>query len=923
MPIKVYRNKFEHVHENVFFRTLALELIERYKSRKEHAVFIGNPVIIDQDGNKVEPDALFLTASSFVIIDFKNYSGTLQLPNTEDFQIENWYLNNIPVKGGNQKNPYVQLTKHKQKIGDYINFNKSTFLSKGSRFHTKYIDCVVSFTQEVTINGSIPKQDSNWFFISDKRSILPVLDDITATSIKLSEGDLERLAHLFSTTLWNPNDDVITDTETQPAKEKQYHLTKEQQNVFTQIEEFFKHDDEQVFVLSGSFSCGKTFLVNHIINNIPQNTVKGCEVLAPNNRIARNVRKQIESVSTLYSYVFKFSEEVEVQIEENDLEVETDQTEDEDNQLMDTKLIFDIKENRDPDNYLYIVDEAHHLTDSGFISDTIQFGSGYLLADFLTYTDLLKSKRKVIFIGDKYRLGMGSYEESALCIDYLKSQYFLNCGQTEIQPYPPTNNNIVKQAFKIREQIVKNQYNQLQLLDSDLVKVSKSDNYLKKAMQTYFGEDVYNSKILSYSNDSIAQSNNWVRKNVLNKGLELEKDDIVLIDNDVIVAPDNPFAVPQRIFKGEFAEIISIGEEIAPITQPFKGRKPVIIKFRELRLKLIERNLEVTVLNNLNYWYSKDNPREEYIAIKVYVNNKIKTQIKEEKLTSEEWKEFASSKNYLDLRKTIKDLELKVANGEQVKTKLKEANSNLNKTERAFWKRRRIELNKEIKFHDRYLNALQLNYGYALTVHKAQSYKWRNVFFNMNPDGRGTSNKQYFKWVYSGIGCANKHLFLVNPPYITPYSKMEWRDNHNCIVNANNNEYFPFTEETPITLIDKLPSLEEQDETLYKFYCWLSSELNSIGITVESIIHHNWAEHYILKNVNGESVKVIISYNKDFKFKNHRVVIFTNEAFKTQMDDFLTSLKSAEILLVNSESEFLFGDQLFQDLYNHIKDDLS
>ena len=143
MPIKVYRNKFEHVHENIFFRQLALDLTKLYEKRKEHAVLIGNPVILDEDGNKVAPDALFLTSSSFNIIDFKNFEGEITLPATQNFEIEGWKRGNIVVKGGNQVNPYIQLKNHKVKLGDYLNYHKSKFLSKASKFHTKFIDCIV------------------------------------------------------------------------------------------------------------------------------------------------------------------------------------------------------------------------------------------------------------------------------------------------------------------------------------------------------------------------------------------------------------------------------------------------------------------------------------------------------------------------------------------------------------------------------------------------------------------------------------------------------------------------------------------------------------------------------------------------------------------------------------------------------------
>src|SRR5690606_33771219 len=140
-------------------------------------------------------DALFMTGSSFNIIDFKNFEGKITLPETHNFEIESWKRGNIIVKGGNQINPYIQLKNHKVKLGDYLNYHKSKFLSRTSKFHSKFIDCIVCFINPVQLKGDIPELERNWFFIKDKNSIISALDDIITTSIKLSDGDLERLAH--------------------------------------------------------------------------------------------------------------------------------------------------------------------------------------------------------------------------------------------------------------------------------------------------------------------------------------------------------------------------------------------------------------------------------------------------------------------------------------------------------------------------------------------------------------------------------------------------------------------------------------------------------------------------------------------------------------------------------------------------------
>jgi ribosomal protein L21E len=927
MPIKVYRNKFEHVHENIFFRQLALELTKLYNNRKENAVLIGNPVILDEDGNKIAPDALFLTGSSFNIIDFKNFEGEITLPTSNNFEIESWKGGDIVVKGGNQVNPYVQLKNHKLKLGDYLNYHKSSFLSKPSKFHTKFIDCIVCFINSVQLKGDIPELERNWFFIKDKNSITSALEDITTTRISLSDGDLERLAHLFSTTLWNPEEAASISAESEEKyKEQQYHLTDEQSRIFTEIQNFLINKEENALILSGSYSSGKTFLINYLIKNIPKDTVNGWQVLAPNNRIARNVRKQIESVDSLYSHIFKFSEQVEVPIENEDEADTEENSSQEEPELVDTKLIFNIRENNESENFLYIIDEAHHISDASFISPTIQFGTGQLLSDLLTYIDTEKTKRKILFIGDKYRLAIGSYEESALCADYLQSEYSLKCREIEIQPYPPTNTNILKQAFSVRNQIIKDQYNQLNLVDSDVVKVAKSDGNLAQAMRKHFSEELYNTKILTFSNDNILESNNWVRSKVLNRNAELEKGDIVIINNNVIVAPDNPFAVPQKIFKGEFAEVISVSNDTINISQPFKGKKPVQLYFRELKLKLVERNLEVNVLSFENYWNSTANEinREEYIAIHAYINQKVSNQINEEKNTSEEWQEFIASEQYKTLKSEIDKLQEQFNHGEQVKIKLETSKKNLRKVENNFWRNRRIEIHRDIVYHDKYVNAVNLRYGYALTVHRAQSYKWNHIFFNLNQgDDRGTDNKGYFKWVYSGIGCAKKRLYLVNTPQITPYIKMVWKDNHACVVNNDaKKEFFPFTDDTPIELRDKPFTFESVSDFLFNFYCWLSSELDTQNISVKKVDHKEYAEHYQLIGKNSEEAKVIIWYDKLNRFKKHKIATSSPNEFGTQIDDFLNNLKSGEIIVTNSGTTE-FSDSIISELFNVINDTLT
>ena len=62
-----------------------------------------------------------------------------------------------------------------------------------------------------------------------------------------------------------------------------------------------------------------------------------------------------------------------------------------------------------------------------------------------------------------------------------------------------------------------------------------------------------------------------------------------------------------------------------------------------------------------------------------------------------------------------------------------------------------------------YFNALQVKYSYSITCHKSQGGQWESVFveYPYLPDG---PNKDFFRWLYTAITRAKKHLYLVGFP---------------------------------------------------------------------------------------------------------------------------------------------------------------
>jgi exodeoxyribonuclease-5 len=61
-----------------------------------------------------------------------------------------------------------------------------------------------------------------------------------------------------------------------------------------------------------------------------------------------------------------------------------------------------------------------------------------------------------------------------------------------------------------------------------------------------------------------------------------------------------------------------------------------------------------------------------------------------------------------------------------------------------------------------YFNALQVKFGYAITCHKSQGGQWKNVFVDQGYLTDEMINKEYLRWLYTGVTRAVDKLYLTN-----------------------------------------------------------------------------------------------------------------------------------------------------------------
>ena len=65
---------------------------------------------------------------------------------------------------------------------------------------------------------------------------------------------------------------------------------------------------------------------------------------------------------------------------------------------------------------------------------------------------------------------------------------------------------------------------------------------------------------------------------------------------------------------------------------------------------------------------------------------------------------------------------------------------------------------------DKYFNALQVKYAYAVTCHKAQGGQWEHVYLDQGYMTDDWLTPDYLHWLYTAFTRATRHLYLVNWP---------------------------------------------------------------------------------------------------------------------------------------------------------------
>ena len=129
MPLEIRHNRAEHTHENEQFRRVASNLRALFEQNSWDGLLIGNP--FNEDYGRFRADAILLYNHGLVVIDFKDYSGTISLPEGDNsFRLSKWYTENpidkqrIEIKAGARFiNPFRQLHAYRGEMFEIVRNN--------------------------------------------------------------------------------------------------------------------------------------------------------------------------------------------------------------------------------------------------------------------------------------------------------------------------------------------------------------------------------------------------------------------------------------------------------------------------------------------------------------------------------------------------------------------------------------------------------------------------------------------------------------------------------------------------------------------------------------------------------------------------------------------------------------------------------
>lgn len=635
-----------------------------------------------------------------------------------------------------------------------------------------------------------------------------------------------------------------------------YVLTKGQDSLIEELE-IFLSDDSPCFLLKGYAGTGKTFMMKGLTDYLEAKK-RTFKIAAPTGRAAKVIsQKTKQKAYTIHKSIYSGNDIKEFKTKDLD-GTET------------YKFYYDLKNNEEPANTVYIVDESSMISNVYSEGEFFRFGSGFLLNDFIKYINIDNNdhNKKIIFIGDNAQLPPVNMNFSpALDAIYLNEVCNVIAKEYELTEVvrQKTESGILFNATKIRQAIKANSFSSLNIQTQfpDINK-TKHEELLVKYLLACNNKIDDQTIIIANSNNSVKEYNDFVRNHFFpNQKLVTRGDKVILVNN-------NYNYQKIELLNGDFGKIIEVAPENETRTIRLKNKnkegkvveKDVHLSFRDVTIEFIDNDqikqkIQCKIVENLLYSEKRDLSSDELKAI--YIDFKIRND-----------KLITGTKEFKDALRS-----------------------------------------------DKYFNALRIKFGYAVTCHKAQGGEWKNTFLNCKTS-MGYFNSSYYRWLYTGITRASENLFTIDEPHFKAESNFV-QSNTN---NSNNSQ-------ENIILNKELLEMEipydfpVENPFLKNIFLTIIDVLKESNVQINTIKHTSYLEHYTFSQ--GEEYATFkIHYNGQNKISSIEKPINSNHISEYIYSKIQQLINKVIIIPVEEESNscekvFEFDQDFLKTFYENIK----
>ena len=383
--------------------------------------------------------------------------------------------------------------------------------------------------------------------------------------------------------------------------------------------------------------------------------------------------------------------------------------------------VFNLNDNLHADT-LFVVDEASMIANEG-LGESV-FGTGCLLDDLMEYV-YSGDNCRLMLVGDRAQLPpVGEDESPALMADMISGAYGLDMYSVNLNEVlrQAADSGILYNANVIRQMITHDEITQLPKIRfkgfADIVMVP-GDELIESLAGSYSAVGYDETMVVTRSNKRANIYNNGIRNMVLGREEELTPGDMLMVvrNNYFWTAQDsrNSQVPPQgSTDNGNPHSSSDSVQNISFIANGDRAKVRRVCNMQELYgFRFADLLLEFPDYDNYE------------LGATVILDS---LQSESPSLTHEQ-----SEQLFNGVLADYADIPLKADRMKHVRT-------------------------------DKYYNALQVKFAYAVTCHKAQGGQWAHVYLDQGYMTDDMLTPDYIHWLYTAFTRATEKLFLVNWP---------------------------------------------------------------------------------------------------------------------------------------------------------------